>query len=362
MKTIKTILTAFAGLLLTAGCSDKETYTAQINVSAIAPFYYANNTSDTLSINSLSGSWEAKTLSGGDWCKIAPTSGKPYMTYIADMEMSENTTGQLRTALIRIVDTNHPDEAYRTMAIHQAAIRGDGSFGTAALVKRIEGTDGTVIRMAYDELHRPLTMKILKNDIMLDTLSFQYEDNSRTMTVNKSSYRLHGTYDRGYLPYTLSGDSYSVVMNEDSYLNMMGVYVFNIEEYKPGNEASAYYYLINHLPSHPDSIHNADSLKYQVVKDRQQVLVEQMELHYSSLDNRYQSVDANQLLLGIEHCNPFMLLSLYRYARNSNIISLASCQNESDDITVSAELNADKSVKTLAVKRHDQEIVYTFFY
>ena len=81
---------------------------------------------------------------------------------------------------------------------------------------------------------------------------------------------------------------------------------------------------------------------------------------YAQKDNRRQSVDVNQLLLGVEECDPYLLLSLYRYCRNTSIVSRA--RGSKDDISVEAELNSDQSVSRLTVANGKETIVYTFEY
>lgn len=363
MKHFKTIILAAAALMATA-CSNKESYMAQIATSSPSSYYFANNTGDTLAIFSSGGSWKATAQDAGTWCTLNPMSGKGYMTYVADVKMEQNTTGTMRRAIFKIEDADHPGEAHRTVVFNQMAIRGDGSFGSAAMVSRIMGTDGTDIQIAYDDLHRPNTLKMEKGGTVIDDLTFDYDDRSNTLIVKKGVNELSGTYDVGYQPWTLSNASYSIGIVENELFNMYSnsSYAFNIDERKPDNAANIYYYLINKIQNHPDSIHNADSLKYQKAEGGKSVLIEEMGLSYSSTDNRYQSVDANQLLLGIDHCNPFMLVGMFRYARNSQVISLAKCKNEADNISITTEVNADKSIKTLTVTRHGAAIIYTFHY
>jgi hypothetical protein len=57
-----------------------------------------------------------------------------------------------------------------------------------------------------------------------------------------------------------------------------------------------------------------------------------------------------------------MLLSLYRPARNSNILSQALSGSVAETISVAAELNSNKSVKTLTVSRAATNVTYTFEY
>ena len=138
------------------------------------------------------------------------------------------------------------------------------------------------------------------------------------------------------------------------------VVAFNVEFRQSGGTYMAQALRTTRQSLLPDSIHNSDSLRYQRRYADGAKYTEFLKLYYSELDNRCQSVDVNQLLLGMEHCNPYQLISLFRYGRNSNIISRAT--SESDEIIVSTELNADKSVRRLKVSRRGKEITYDFEY
>ena len=80
------------------------------------------------------------------------------------------------------------------------------------------------------------------------------------------------------------------------------------------------------------------------------------------MDNRYQSVDANQLILGMADCEPLQLLSMFRYTRSTSILKKAISKDGTID--VSTELNADRSVHRMVVKDacHNTETTYDFTY
>ena len=73
-----------------------------------------------------------------------------------------------------------------------------------------------------------------------------------------------------------------------------------------------------------------------------------------------QSVDVNQLIFGFADYNPFALLSLYRYTRSTSIITAA--KSNDGNIEVVTQLNSDKSVNTMTVKRGNKTVTYTFKY
>lgn len=364
MKLTKTICSALTALLLTTACSDKEPYRAGFaQLSAKYGYFYANTTADSLFVSSY-GPWQITALSGTEWCQLDLMSGKGYANYAIGVKATQNTTGYSRTAQFKIVDTDRPSEAYSEWIFLQTAVRGDGSMGNAPAVDSIVGTDGSRITMTYDPLYRPLSLRMEKNGSLLRQLTIDYNDASNTMTVKGGNQDLTATYDNGYQGTVLKGQSESVGFYEQQYYNLTGgrSYAFNIEERHADGSYTVYAHLVGRMNAHPDSLHNADSLRYGRLTATNQKTLLRMKLSYSNQDNRRQTVDANQLLLGVEECNPFMLLSMFRYARNSNIISRATCDNSADNIDVSAELNTDKSVKKLTVKQHGEERTYTFYY
>ena len=80
------------------------------------------------------------------------------------------------------------------------------------------------------------------------------------------------------------------------------------------------------------------------------------------MDNRYQTVDVNQLLLGMDECEPLQLLSMFRLCRSTSIVKRATTTNGTIDVTT--ELNADRSVRRMVVKdsRRDTEVIYELTY
>ena len=97
---------------------------------------------------------------------------------------------------------------------------------------------------------------------------------------------------------------------------------------------------------------NSDKVEY----------VEKLKLEYSDMDNRCQSVDPNQLLLGFADCHSMQLLSMFRYTRSTSIIKRALSAEGSIEVTT--ELNADKSIRQMIVKdaRKGTEVTYDFTY
>jgi hypothetical protein len=362
MQLKKIFSVTAAVLMLTTSClDDKGSYQAGfarlgLKHSAV----YANTLSDSLYVASY-GSWRILPMNSSSWCQVQLTNGGAYTNYDIGITVEENTTGATREAIYRIEDTNHPDDGYQQWRLVQYAIRGDGSLGNAAMVSAITGSDGSSWAFTYDRLHRPLTLTMKKGEAVVTSLKFAYNDYSGGLTVQGSKGELKASYETDdYQPGNIIGTTDSVLFVEQFVTRDW--YAFNIEEHETGGKLSAYAYKVATASMNPDSLHNADSLIYVKREGTQNISEEHLKLVYSPLDNRCQSVDVNQLLLGADHCNPYMLLSLYRPARNSNILSQALSSSVADNISVSAELNSNKSVKTLTVSRAATNVTYTFEY
>ena len=89
-----------------------------------------------------------------------------------------------------------------------------------------------------------------------------------------------------------------------------------------------------------------------------------LELTYSANDNRCQSIDANQLVRGVEECDPYLLASLFRYTRSTSILKKAKGKQGEENVeyNVSTTLNNDKSIHTMTVSKGAESITYTFNY
>ena len=370
MKAIKTLLLAFSGVIVMGSCmSDEGSYQAGFPVLQTKYAYrYANSFGDSLYVASY-GNWKIEsTQAGNEWCQLERMSGVGYANYGFPMNISENTTGNARSAAFKIYDTDHPNDAYSNFNITQLATRGDGSLGNAALVHSVTGSDNSRIEAAYDKYSRPISLRIAKGDVTLHNLKFVYDDAAHTMFVSDSGQKgtgpeLTATYSNDFQPYVrLVSAVDTIKFVEQSEFNMIGNrYAFNIEHRKASGSYDAYAYLVKDISLlRPDNLHNADSLKY--ISGTRSGITEKlsMELTYSDYDNRCQSLDVNQLLLGIDRCNPYMLLSLFRTARNTSIFNEVKAGNEI--IKFETELNADKSVRKLTVVQGQQKVTYDFEY
>ena len=365
METKKTLFGIMAAATMLTSClNDDDTYRAGFGIESPASnisYYYANNVSDSLIFFGY-GDWELSDLSDYDnsWITVPIRSGKGSVLYSQLINFEQNTTDKGRTAAIQIRDTNHPGEAHVSLAFIQYATRGDGSLGSAADVKSITGSDGSNITLEYDVLHRPTVVKIQKSEQTLNNLQISYGKKQMTVKDTKKGITYSVDCDNDYQPQMLINSGDTVGYFSRYYSSMAAApanYIFNFEHRGIlSSSCVTYRFTYGKYSLNPDSLHNCDSLFYY---DNQK-LTRKLALTYGAQDNRHQSVDVNQLLLGVEACDPYLLASLFRYARNTSVI--AEAKNDKEKIQVSATLNSDKSIHQLMVKRDDEKITYTLNY
>lgn len=318
---------------------------------------YANTVMDSIILFSY-GNWAITSLDGGkdQWIDIPLKEGEGNKVYAFPVTFQQNLTEEGRMASFTIKDTEHPDKAYSSFAYMQYATRGNGSLGTAADVKRIIGSDGSRVELTYDYQHRPTSINMSKDDNTLHAVTFSYD--GLKMTIRDGNSNVVVACDNSYQPGNLAmeNDTMYYVAYHNIFVELPFTEIFSYVHSRHTGDNMAITYKLHGQSLQPDSLHNADSLTYYVNSEP----VEDFAIDYSEMDNRRQSVDVNQLLLGIEHCDPYLLLGLYRYARNSRIISLA--KKPGHDVTVTTVLNADKSVAQMTVSRDGEDISYTFEY
>lgn len=326
---------------------------------------YANNTVDSVIMFSY-GDWKMETMrNDGDFCSITYNEGKGNAIYSMPAYFTQNTTGEARMALFRVYDVAHAEKANAQFCFFQYATRGDGSLGNAPVVKRITGSDDTEIEMEYDTQVRPIALRAARSGQTVHRLTITYNDYDSTMTVGYGSTAMKARYDRSYQPNRLI--SATDTLGYFSQMLMPGIAVspttaFNVEFRHAGGHWQAYAYLLGGQSLDPDSIHNADSLRYYHSRADGTVLVNKWKLTYGNGSNRTQTVDANQLVYSLEEMNPFMLISLFRYARNSDVLTLAK-GDANDDVTISqVRRNSDMSIAELTVTRPDGQVTYKFEY
>ena len=365
MKGLKKILLAVATLPFMASCLDSPDSFSQSGFTNIScDFGFANTTKGYAGLYSLGGKWQISQNSGGDWCKLDRMSGSAQMFYQIGITFEPNTTDTLRA--VRYVARDMEDDGMASFIVYQFATRGDGSLGSSPLVKSIKGTDGSEITIAYDDMARPTALMIEKNSNKLHDIKLSYHSGDSTIAINNGRGYLTSKYHIGYMP---KGDMTS---NRDtltaSFKDIYGNSVYYLMEKQAMGKTTAMSILYNE-PSgkfaypYYDSEHKADSIKYVVLDGAgKTTFSESLGLKYSDNSNRRQSVDVNQLLLGVEHCSPYALLSIYRTTRISRIISEAN--TASGNYNVTTTLNEDKSVATMTVASYKQTepITYTFEY
>lgn len=363
-------LAATAMTALTTSCmNDDDVYNAGFQfyrpLRAVNTLF-ANNTLDSISMVSF-GNWtvSSSSASGGQWLSVGASTGKGNVYYTIPVTIKQNATGESRYAEVTFTDQNHPTEGHATIYYWQFATRGDGSMGNAPDVKTISGTDGSRFELAYDELHRPVSLRATKGDQLLHSLDISYSDRDSTLTVNDRGNRLTSAFAADYQPRMLVSEQGDTIGYFPQYyasgFPMATNVAFNFEHRNSMGIRSARAYLMGGQDMSPDSLHCADSLRLVSNVDGTPQL-KKIKLHYSKADNRHQTVDANQLLFGIEQCDPYLLLSLFRYARQTSIVSAITTDAEADRIDATTTLNADGSLRTLTVSHQGSEIVYTFEY
>ncbi len=370
MKTLRILLAAMATAALTTSClNNDDVYNAGFyfyrpfrTVNAL----YANSVIDSISMFSY-GNWSVSTssASGGNWLTMSVTSGRGSTVYSFPLTFKQNTTGESRYAEVNFIDQTHPYEGHATLYYWQYATRGDGSLGNAPDVTTISGSDGSLFELAYDELHRPTSLRATKDEQLLHSLTISYNDHDSIITVDDRGNRLVGGYGVDYQPRRLVGEHGDTIGYFNQYYPtgypMEFSQAFNLEHRSSRGTHSAYAFLMGGQDMSPDSLYCADSLRIATTVGGT-MLISKMKLRYSNTDNRRQTVDANQLLFGIEQCDPYQLLSLFRYARQGRIVSEATAVSEADAITVATTLHADGSVHTLTVSHRGNDVVYTFHY
>ena len=354
---------------LSACLSNEDPYNAGFLFSKptnVRTYLYANTTTDSL-IMECFGEWKITSdTPDATWCAIDKMAGHGSAIYSLGVHFEQNATGQGRLAQFTIQDTDHPGEAHATWQYVQYGTRGDGSFGSAALVKGITSSDGWNVAVSYDAKCRPVALSVNGPEGNSSSYSIGYDESAASMTVNIGSSVLTGTMDNGFQTERLIGTGDTIGYVPQYYTNGMKVsptYAFNYVV-ADQRRLQAYAYLLGGQSLEPDSIHNADSLAYYVSwkQAAKPNTLERYKLEYGSMDNRYQTVDVNQLLLGMNCCDPLQLISLFRYCRSTSIVTRATGTDGS--IVVTTELNGDKSVRRMVVADgiKGTEVTYDFNY
>lgn len=359
MRKIKTFSVVAATVALCISCmSDKDSYQAGFSIlypSAGVLSAYANNLHDSLIVFSY-GDWAVSASSG--WASLSQTKGSAGYSAIG-VTMKENTTREMRQAVFQLKDVAHADDAYNNFYVIQYATRGNGSYGSAAEVKNITGTDGTEMTFAYDNLHRPLSFILKKDGEVLRSLNLRYNDKDSIITIDDTGKAYRSAFDKGYLPVYMTSESDTMGYSGQGYTNANLCFNFDHLRAEPSENTRLRYVYGNDFQGlSVDGQNSVDSICF--FKGGKPMM--QWKVNYSNNDNRYQSIDVNQLLMGIDEMDPYLLLSLYRFCRQTSIISSLNDSDAQNDVKVTTELNSDKSVAKMSVERRGQIVDYTFGY
>ena len=400
-----------AAVALVASCEKQEPssfYSIQVALPHTGNYpigyKYANEYSDSLKFLSYSP-WKIEQTEGDEGFVTinGQTAGKGNMIVSYGVTLSENTTGKSRFATYQIVDSEDASRAKAAFRYVQFATRQDGALGNAAEVKNISGSDGSNIDITYDNCHRPLSISMSAGDMKRE-ISFAYNDNTVTATQSKYEFsyadtlftynnvKLNGSYmdrflpnvnnyiyqprmlmtlnssetalvntfndTRNYIKQTMAYQAFSNNGIEYSFAN--GFMVKNTIGNKFAQAIGVYYNGKSDL--NVDNIYKADSIGIERVYSDHKHKSEIYKLSYSDISNRMTTVDANQLMEGVANCDPYLLLSFYKLARQSYVLAKAEGKKGAR-YTFDTKANADGSIKTLAVTdANGNKITYTFSY
>lgn len=339
----------------------------------------ANAFANTPSANFVIGSydnWKLALSGDASWVTPSIMSGNGMAVYTIPVTYKVNTTHALRSCTFNFRSVS--GDGYMSAVLSQYGTRGDGSWGDAPLVKSIVAADESgnelgKVTLSYDEASRPTSVKMTKMasgaEETLRNLTMQWGDSAVTVGGDVS---FSIDFLSGYqLPYEIKtqGDTllYSFVGSSSSasgsYLAQLGEARINSEWtiYRPLYVAQMSSFYMDYAQNWADLDRKADSLTYEHHKGKETIMAEKLAVSYSSVDNRCQSVDANQLLLGLDECNPYLLLGLYRNLRSTAVIAEAT--STTGKYAVATTLNADKSIATMTVTdKQGGKVTYTFTY
>ena len=356
MKTTKFIASIAAALTLTS-CLDSPSNDYHQITPPVSEIAYANTPSGRLSFLSVQ-EWRINPLSSNDWLTIDQMSGPAGYYNVLNITYKPNTTGQWRYTTFQLQDVTSADVSCN-FAIYQYATRGDGSMGCAGIVKRITGSDGSEINISYGIYTTPTEIKISKNGEVLRQLTFDCGSDS-LYTIKDGSVTLKSKYNNGFQPvedFTSSTDTIGTVIGGNGSTLVRPIYLHSSKKKSIGMSID----FVNQETG-VDAQRAADSVRYMYINEEGVREWHKFKTDCSTnVDNRYQTVDVNQLFMGVEKCDPYCLLGIFRYTRCGYIYKSMTYQDKA--YTLEPTLNGDKSVKELKVTDPDgQVITYTFEY
>ena len=355
MKTTK-IIASFVAALSLSSCLDSPSNDYHQITQPQSEIAYANTPSGRVSFMSIQ-EWRITPLSSNDWLTIDQLSGPAGYYNVLNVTFKPNTTGQWRYSTFLLQDMTSSDVSCN-FAIYQYATRGDGSMGCAALVKKITGSDGSEINLTYGINSLPMEVKMSKNGELLRQLSFDFGSDS-IYTIHDGNITLKSKYNNGFQPteaFVSSTDTITCGTSGQGSLTRP-IFLHNTKKKSAGMSID----FVNQETG-VDATRAADSVRYLYISEEGAHEWHKFKTDCSTnVENRYQSVDVNQLFMGVEKCDPYCLLGIFRYTRCSYIYKSMTDQDKT--YTLEPTLNSDRSVRELKVTDPDgQVITYTFEY
>lgn len=332
-------------------------------------YVYANTPSVLIAFQISGATWTLAKTETAAWYDFGLSTGSgPFAGYVP-VSFSYNNTGSARSSYYKVTSS---DGTTFNGAIYQGATRGDGSLGSAPLVRRITGTDGTVMSFTYtSDYQLPATMIATKNGSTLYSYVFSYSTADTTLYIRNTQLNtvLSGKYNTAWAPSgTMLSANDTVTWSYSG--NSIGASTrFTVERRQADGVTSS----ISSVNSGLSDIDTEIVHRSIIINDCNSAGTEfsktmSVTLGASSTEyvsNQNQNIDVNQLVFGFDHCNPYMLLGYYRWMRCGYVYkSLASAtSSDSSSYTIETTLNSDKSVSTMTVTDVDgNAITYTFEY
>ncbi len=416
IRQFKFFVAAIAcGLLFPAcdGLEPNDNYIISIEKPYVAgaPFkyLYANQIADSLVFTSTTP-WAIRLMQGDDsWVNILGSlSGGGSARYRYGVSFDKNLTGESRQVYFRISSTDHPDKAYSTFGYSQYATRIDGSLGKAPLVKSITGSDGSSVNLVYDEQDRPVSVKLsagttkrtliisygkYDNTITVKEQDCQFVHGDSTFVINDmtlgglyADFFLSAPTGNIFMPYLLYSmetteagqlqayrgetlGSSRTVSRQTNYttFSLTGMYAEPFDNgYIIDNVCGGFYTRRGFYLNQKGSIANdgkrlADSIAVVRHFTDGTDLSDVYTLTYSNVDNRAISVDVNQLIEGVATCDPYLLVSLLKFARQTSVI--AKAEGKHNTFTTQSETDGNGVMRKFTVTdSNNVSVTYTFSY
>lgn len=366
--SLKALGAALLAMPLMTSCLDSDSDSTWGVTYGTTDYVYANTNKVYLAF-SISADWELYKTETAEWITFGTTSGSgPFAGYIP-VTFEKNETGEVRYCVYKVTAT---DDATFSGSISQSATRGDGSFGTAPLVSKITGTDGSEIDITYDTTYDiPESITISKDGETLMERLFVYNSSDTTLYImDGSDVVLYGIYNSAWNPSeemeSDEGDELDWGYNSSLLANANRI---NVDWTAADGSTDERTYGINTITDIDCQIfHETIEVDAYDAETEEDFETGSMDIVLGSdtdyedyVSNQYQNVDVNQLMFGIERCNPYQLLGLYRWSRCGYIYETVS--GDDGDYSFTPELNSDGSVASLAIEDPSgSTITYTFEY